>query len=287
MYIDANGKKWFKGNLHTHTTRSDGRMTPEGVCQLYLENGYDFLAITDHWKFAPSGEYQGMLLISGCEYDVGTLHGIDVYHILSLGAKQEPELARGVSPQTVIDQIHAAGGIACLAHPAWSLNSTAQIGALENLDCSEIFNSVSDFPHNARPYSGLLFDIMAAQGQVLNTIATDDVHFYEPCDKCRSFIYVQADECTEEAIIEAIKAGRCYSSQGPQMSLTMEDGKLLVSCSPVDEIVYYSNTLHNPDRVKRGENLTSGEYIPTNIDTYVRIELRKGDLYAWSQYIRL
>lgn len=287
MYIDANGKKWFKGNLHTHTTRSDGRMDPEDVCQLYLENGYDFLAITDHWKHAGAGNYNGLLLIPGCEYDVGTQHGIDIFHILSLGASREPDLVRGVSPQKVIDEIHAAGGIACLAHPAWSLNSTEQIRSLNNVDCSEIFNSVSDFPHNARPYSGLLFDILAAQGCLLNMVATDDAHFYEPCDKCRSFIYVQAEECTQEAILDALKAGRCYCSQGPQMDLHMEGGKLILNCSAVDEIVYYSNTLHNPDRVRRGENLTSSEYIPTSIDTYVRVELRKGDQYAWSQYVKL
>ena len=71
------------------------------------------------------------------------------------------------------------------------------------------------------------------------------------------------------------------------MDLRMEGGKLILNCSAVDEIVYYSNTLHNPDRVRRGENLTSSEYIPTSNDTYVRVELRKGDQYAWSQYVKL
>ena len=47
MYIDAAGKKWFKGNIHTHTTVSDGRMAPEDSIALYLKNGYDFLALTD------------------------------------------------------------------------------------------------------------------------------------------------------------------------------------------------------------------------------------------------
>ena len=41
-------QKWFKGNLHTHTTNSDGDTPPEHVAEWYLENGYDWLCLTDH-----------------------------------------------------------------------------------------------------------------------------------------------------------------------------------------------------------------------------------------------
>ena len=43
MYIDKNNRKWFKGNLHTHTNLSDGRLSPEESIALYRENGYDFI----------------------------------------------------------------------------------------------------------------------------------------------------------------------------------------------------------------------------------------------------
>ena len=39
---------WYKGNLHTHTTRSDGHFDPEEVVRRYREADYDFLALTDH-----------------------------------------------------------------------------------------------------------------------------------------------------------------------------------------------------------------------------------------------
>ena len=41
--------RFWKGNLHTHSTRSDGGLSPERVCQLYRDLGYDFLSITDHF----------------------------------------------------------------------------------------------------------------------------------------------------------------------------------------------------------------------------------------------
>ena len=38
----------FKGNLHAHTTFSDGRRPIDEVIARYRELDYDFLAITDH-----------------------------------------------------------------------------------------------------------------------------------------------------------------------------------------------------------------------------------------------
>jgi hypothetical protein len=39
---------WLKGNLHAHTTVSDGKDPPDKVAAWYREHGYAFLAITDH-----------------------------------------------------------------------------------------------------------------------------------------------------------------------------------------------------------------------------------------------
>ena len=38
----------LRGNLHAHTTFSDGARTPAGLVEEYETRGYDFLAITDH-----------------------------------------------------------------------------------------------------------------------------------------------------------------------------------------------------------------------------------------------
>ena len=44
----APGRFW-KGNIHTHSTRSDGMRDAADVCATYREAGYDFLALTDHF----------------------------------------------------------------------------------------------------------------------------------------------------------------------------------------------------------------------------------------------
>ena len=52
MPVDATfaapGRFW-KGNLHTHSTRPDAARDAEVVCALYRDAGYDFLALTDHF----------------------------------------------------------------------------------------------------------------------------------------------------------------------------------------------------------------------------------------------
>lgn len=40
--------RWFKGNLHTHSLWSDGDEYPEMIADWYKQQGYDFLAISDH-----------------------------------------------------------------------------------------------------------------------------------------------------------------------------------------------------------------------------------------------
>jgi len=52
----AGSGDWYKGNLHCHTTISDGALSPNEVASLYEEKGYSFLAITDHIVWNIPGE---------------------------------------------------------------------------------------------------------------------------------------------------------------------------------------------------------------------------------------
>ncbi|MDD4519176.1 MAG: hypothetical protein PHH90_11890, partial [Limnochordia bacterium] len=51
---------WFRGNIHCHSTRSDGAKEPEEVFAWYQQEGYDFIALTDHERFYPGGQYENM-----------------------------------------------------------------------------------------------------------------------------------------------------------------------------------------------------------------------------------
>ena len=44
-------KRWYKGNLHTHTFWSDGKAFPEEAIMWYKSRGYNFLGLSDHNLF--------------------------------------------------------------------------------------------------------------------------------------------------------------------------------------------------------------------------------------------
>ncbi len=294
MYIDNAGKTWFKGNLHMHTTESDGSLTPKEAAELYRNNGYDFIARTDHWKVGPADEFDGILCLSGCEYNIGGHPKEGVFHIVGVGMTADPMLPRGsaehpLTGQEIVNGIREKDGLAIIAHPAWSLNTPEQILSIHRdtpFDMTEIFNSTSDMPRNCRPYSGLITDMLACAGVFLPLGAADDSHLYADWDRCRSFIWVQAEACTRDAILTAIRQGKFYASQAPRMDVRWLDGKVLVDCDPVCEIVYYTDSVWTGHRSDVGENLTHGEYVPSAVDTFVRVEVKDAaGRYGWSQYI--
>ena len=83
----ADGYAWLKGNLHSHTTCSDGRLSPQQRADAYAAAGYDFLAITDHYRITSlSGitPARGLVLIQGVELHPDNPFGGQVHHFVGL-----------------------------------------------------------------------------------------------------------------------------------------------------------------------------------------------------------
>lgn len=267
--------KWFKGNLHMHTTVSDGRMEPEEAVAYYRRAGYDFLALTDHWHPSTEKTEDGLLRLAGCEWDTGDMVHTPVFHIVGVGMQSPARLQRSreLRPQAIIDAIRAAGGVAILAHPAWSLTDPADVMELHGLVGAEVYNTVSGIPwNNARPDSSLYFDIWAKRGRRMRCMAADDSHYYTG-EQTRSFIRLKAPELSSAAVRQALAAGDFYASQGPEFyRVDYEDGVVTVECSPVERVVFLSNTVWSPDRlVQGGGGRATYRVEPT--DRYVRVEL--------------
>ena len=56
---ESDNRRWFKGNLHTHSYWSDGDEFPEMIMDWYKDRGYDFVALTDHNILAQGGKVGG------------------------------------------------------------------------------------------------------------------------------------------------------------------------------------------------------------------------------------
>lgn len=287
--------RYFKGNLHMHTTRSDGRRSPEDAISLYRDHGYDFVALTDHYVYGAeqTADRGGTLVISGAEYDHGTEVLGGVYHIVGLGMERDPGLSREPQkpePQVMIDAIHAAGGLAVLAHPAWSLNAPSEILKLRGIDMLEIYNTVSGLPWNCRPESGVIADLLAVRGLTPPLIAVDDAHFYAG-DECRSWIMVRAQELTSSAILGAVMRGDYFATQGPEFEYRLEmrpdgSGVLTVESTPVESVWFMTDRPYEPDRSVSGHGITRAVYEVKPCDGFVRIEMCDADgRRAWSGYL--
>jgi hypothetical protein len=266
--------RWYKGNLHMHTTLSDGKLPPDKAIALYREAGYDFLALTDHWKQSEAGAAGEMLLLPGCEFDTGNMVDFPVFHIIGAGMEKPVALRRDPSrpPQQIIDAIEEAGGMAFLAHPAWSVTNPDDVLSLKGLWGAEIYNTVSGLPWNCRPDSSLYFDLWASRGRRIPCTAADDSHYYKG-EQTRSYIMVNAPALTLPALREAIRTENFYASQGPRFeSVEIGEGTVRVRCPQVETMIFYSNTVWCDDRVVTG-GTRGADYRIQPTDRYVRVEL--------------
>ncbi len=284
QYFDTDGT-WFKGNLHMHTTRSDGRLAPEEAEKIYSDAGYDFIALTDHWKEGESGKYGDMLLFPGGELDAGDMLHSPVYHIVGIGMKEKTGLSydTGRDPQLVIDAIHKAGGIAILAHPSWSVTDPEKVMKLQGFDGVEIYNTISGIPWNgARADSSQYFDIWASNGRIYYAMAADDAHGFTG-EETYSYIMVNSTGKTQESIMDAVRGGNFYASQGPVIKQITRNGrKIEVECEGAAAAVFYSICIWCADRYQQdpGSHVC---YELTEFDRYVRVELIGADgKKAWS-----
>ena len=284
MYIDKNGNKWYKGNLHTHTTRSDGIKTPEQTKKEYREMGYDFIAITDHWAYGEGAEADpsGLIVLSGAEYNFGGSNVVEgVFHIVGFGTEEDPKIDISDGAQAAIDKINGAGGLAILAHPAWSLNTCDMILPFRGLFATEIYNSISGLPYNCRPYSGLVIDELAARGYVLDLVADDDTHFWKG-EAGMSYIMVNlGDQApTAKSIMKAIREGRFIATQGPLFSCQRYGDEIVVKCdTPATVVTFFTNLPFEWDRnvISNDAPICEARFKLHSGVSFVRAEIQDAD----------
>jgi hypothetical protein len=289
MYTDLFGKKRQKINLHMHTTESDGQKTPEEVCRIYRDAGYDAVAITDHWKVGQSSTFEGMTVLPGVEYNTpGCNCSKNLFHILGIGMDTPPKGVERATctPQGIIDAIRAVGGLVVLAHPAWSLNTPEMILPLEGVDATEIYNTISGVHMSRRADSSLIVDMLACRGRFYPLLAADDAHYYDS-DGPVSYIMAEAEDNSTASIASAVREGRFFATQGPEIHLWRDGDTMVVRCSPCREVIFHSNMGWSP-RVFVGDGLEEARYKIYGEDAFIRAEAV--DVYgrrAWTNFVPL
>jgi len=287
--FEADGE-WYKGNLHTHTTNSDGAWSPDRVAAEYRAKGYNFLFITDHGTVTDVSDLSGdgLLVLNGTELGAGKSEVGHSYHLAVLNLKETVSAKSAPTLQGLIDLLRSKGAEVIVAHPYWSGLTINDFSNLEGYIGVEVFNSTCHFAI-AKGHSAVHWDDLLARGKRVAGFAVDDAHEHSrddrPLDICYAWIMAKLPELTEAAVMSAIKSGRFYASNGPTIhDISVKDGKISVSTSEVKVINFIANVSSGRSITAKGDEvLTQAEYQLRGSEKYIRVECFDGNgRGAWS-----
>ena len=248
----APGTFW-RGNLHTHSTLSDGVIDPSEVCRRYKAEGYDFIALTDHfvgpfdYPIADTVPFRDetFTTILGAELHSGAMENGALWHILAVGLP--PDFAPSNSPafEPIPDQetgpeiaarARAAGAFVAIAHPQWSGMTMNDARSITAAHAVEIYNHGCAVECD-RPDGTHHADMLMSEGRDVTLIATDDAHFAVP-DHFGGWVMVKAEANDPEHLLAALKRGDFYSSQGPELrGVEVTDDDVIVTCSAASIVI--------------------------------------------------
>ena len=214
ILLDKN-KNYYRGNMHCHSTLSDGYFTPEQLKMLYKERGYSFLALTDH-EHINNNSYlddDSFITITSGEFAIkqfpeqSTMKNFDmkVCH-LNLYAKEQgndytfcysavadhfssPDRRDKIKkPDSDYERVYGHDGISrlikeaneqgflvCYNHPRWSLENYADYSGYEGLWGVEIYNH-SCAADGLYDYDVNVLDDMLRDGKRVAASCGDDNH---------------------------------------------------------------------------------------------------------------
>ena len=142
----------YVGNLHIHTTYSDGTGTPSEIAAAARRAGLDFIIINDHNVRVPEHEgwHDGLLFLVGEE-----VHQPDnphQNHYLVFNAQADMAAYGENGPAELMPAVRAAGGFGAIAHPfeyAGRFSGEPVIPwsdwRLDDAEAIEIWNYMSEF----------------------------------------------------------------------------------------------------------------------------------------------
>ena len=306
-YLGMTSKTWLKGNLHTHTTNSDGDASPKHVSEWYHEHGYDWLCLSDHnhltiLEGSKAEKSKWPLLVHGEE--VTSRQSAGPVHVNGYGITELVEASDSTDIVTAmrenVERIIAAGGMASINHPnfRWAFDDGAMM-QVEGYKFMEVFNGHPN-THNdgggGKTSTAGIWDRLLSHGRRVWGIAVDDSHHYtnefaaDRSNPGRGWVQVDADTLTEHGILEAMSSGDFYASTGVKIgdmvSNTREVNLEIDPETEPDGIQAKYTTLFTGSngRLLYESTTNSPSYKPTRLDGYVRATVYSSrGTRAWTQ----
>jgi hypothetical protein len=220
------GPGWYRGELHAHTSESDGKAPAPEVAAGAEAAELDFFSLTDHHTVSGWAPLRGALrgrtlFIRGCEVTSrrghANLHGIS--------EPIDPMVDRlNWSMNDVADAVHEQGAIFCVNH-AFSgiLSWRHEQFDWTKADAMEILHA-QEGPNNT--YQMGLWDHLLRSGyHIVGVAGTDSHHPTEGSHRLGALVnWVHCDELTEQGVTAGVARGRVVASWGPFVDFTATAG---------------------------------------------------------------
>lgn len=230
------GRRWYKGDFHTHTTLSDGKMTVKARTENAVALGLDFFVVTEH----------NVLPCKWAEADILVIPGMEITspssHFNALGLRQwidfrinseDGGMLTEEGMNRLLGQAKEKGALRSINHPElypwqWLYEETP----IENIDTIEIINDPTYLQNREATEKALkLWTLLWRDGHKIWGIGGSDSHLlptetYKGADK-PSLIgdpgtYVLAEGLSAREILEGVSSGRVYVSRAVEMSIKIK-----------------------------------------------------------------
>ena len=296
--------RWFKGNTHTHSLNSDGDSSPEDVARWYREHGYHFVVFTDHEFITP---VDGLNSVTGAEGKFMAMSGQEVtgrfgnlpVHANGLGLTKVVMPRTGDSPLDVLQKdvaaIREAGALPQINHPnfGWALTG-ADLSKIEGPALLEIWNGhpmVNNLGGGGVPSAESMWDEALTAGRRLFAVADDDAHHFKRLDDPaaaapnRGWVVVRSGVLTQAAIMDAMRRGDFYASNGVTLSDVQASAtQLRVVIAATSYSKYRVQFLGAGGRLLAEVTEPTAEYTFKGDEQYVRARvIESNGKMAWTQ----
>jgi hypothetical protein len=236
---DGRAGRFFRGNLHCHSNRSDGQVQPEEVVDAYRGAGYDFICLSDHfeaeygWQITDTRPLrdESFTTIVGAELSSAPWDERNTYWVTAAGLSLDFEAPSADDHAEAIRRAGELGAFVIMLHPG--LNNLP-LAAAEDLPSLDAVHAVEVYNHHlatlAKPdgaNGAYMLDGLLEKGYRILVNAGDDAHFDDPKDRFGGWVEVFSDRLDPEALLQSLKAGRYYSTQGPSFHELLSDAQRL------------------------------------------------------------
>ena len=227
--------RWYRGDLHIHTTMSDGHDTPKEMKIRAEKEGLDFYAVTDHNVWQEKWPLTSCMVLPGMEITKDTGHA----NVIGLGnAICVNEVSEKTGVQLLTELSQNTDVIVSLNHPFLDQWSWKEMDLpLACLSCLEVDNNPT-FEHDPNQHAEKankkaveLSDLLWADGHRICAVGGSDVHLKEierygdattPARPGEPSTWCYMDQMTSAHFLESIRACHVYITRNCKIQFSCE-----------------------------------------------------------------